>query len=812
MTKRRSSSSARGRSSSSRTRSSSRSRGRHKPPLWQRLSKDQRLDILGWSLAVLSALTILSMLSAEQGVLTHWWITLLRRVFGWGRFIVPVFLGAFGLWLVLRRFGDRLPTPGPGQIVGVLLGFFVVLVTLHYSVTLVWPEIDGQSLGRAGLGGGLLGALLLQTGRQALGPAGIVFTLFIGWIAIIALMANISPAEAARVIAEHSLLARRRHENSTEGHPTALEDPYSEQSLSEAIRQSAQDTPARRSRVSAEEGDTRHATPSINVGSRASNGTDSLTRQTPDVGAQDELSISPLAIGTQTWRLPVMEDILQEGGEQSYSEDLIRKQVHVIEDTLASLGAPVRVNEINQGPVVTQFGAEPLFVPGRGGKSTKVKVSRITNLADDLALALSARSIRIQAPIPGKGLVGIEVPNEEATIVALRDVIDSDSFDNLKGRLRLGLGQDVSGQAVAADLRAMPHLLIAGATGAGKSVCVNAVITAMLIQNSPDTLRLILVDPKRVELTQYNGIPHLLAPVITDVDRVVPTLRWVTREMDTRYRRFANIGARNIDDFNQRVHKSGDQSPIPYIAVLIDELADVMMQAPDEAERVICRLAQMARATGIHLIIATQRPSVDVVTGLIKANFPARIAFAVASSVDSRVILDTPGAERLLGRGDMLFMPPDVSQPLRLQGAHVTDQEISRLIRFWRNAIEPTNDAARHAVDLPKPNLSLEEVITQPQLFPTFDEPTSSAFEFEDELVPACVEIFLAENRASVSLLQRRLRIGYTRAARLLELLEDLGIVSDEMKGQSRMVNRAIAEELLRSINTGEQASEPIGD
>jgi DNA segregation ATPase FtsK/SpoIIIE, S-DNA-T family len=275
--------------------------------------------------------------------------------------------------------------------------------------------------------------------------------------------------------------------------------------------------------------------------------------------------------------------------------------------------------------------------------------------------------------------------------------------------------------------------------------------------------------------------------------------------MDTRYRRFANIGARNIDDFNQRVSKSGEQPPIPYIAVLIDELADVMMQAPDEAERVICRLAQMARATGIHLIIATQRPSVDVVTGLIKANFPARIAFAVASSVDSRVILDMPGAERLLGRGDMLFMPPDVSQPLRLQGAHVSDQEISHLIRFWRNAVEP-GPTTRHVSSRPSPSpsLDLEEVVTQPQLFPTFDEPTSSAFEFEDELVPACVEVFLAENRASVSLLQRRLRIGYTRAARLMELLEELGIVSDEMKGQSRKVNRVVADELLRSINTGE--------
>jgi len=277
------------------------------------------------------------------------------------------------------------------------------------------------------------------------------------------------------------------------------------------------------------------------------------------------------------------------------------------------------------------------------------------------------------------------------------------------------------------------------------------------------------------------------------------------------------MGARNIDDFNQRIGKTGDPAlngPIPYITVLIDELADVMMQAPDEAERVICRLAQMARATGIHLIIATQRPSVDVVTGLIKANFPARIAFAVASSVDSRVILDMPGAERLLGRGDMLFAPPDVSQPLRIQGAHVSNQEIDQLIKFWRTAVDPTAAQAfprpttgRQNEQLPPVDLGLDQVVTQPKLFPTFDEPKSSAFEFEDELLPACVEIFLAENRASTSLLQRRLRIGYTRAARLVELLEDMGIIADEMQGQSRKVNRAVAEELLRSVNTDQPAT-----
>lgn len=790
MTKRRSSSRSRSRASSKR-----------KTSLWQRLSRDQKLDILGWALVALSALTVLSMLSAQQGMLTQWWIQLLSQVFGWGRYLVPIFIGAFGLWLILRHFGDRIPTLTPVQIVGVVLGFFVAITTIHAIAHRIWPPVSIYALGREGKGGGLLGALLLDTGDRWLGPAGLIFSLIIGWIVVITFTASVSPAEAVQMVI--AWRARQRDRAATEGDPaTAPRRPSRAKKQSDtASKTASEDEEAIEAMVLGEQGSdepvSERSEPKINVASRPGNGNGAI-------------QISPLEIGRQSWRLPVVTDILEEGSEQYYSEELIRKQVRIIEETLASFGAPVSVSEINQGPVVTQFGAEPLFVSNRSGKKTKVKVSKIANLADDLSLALSARSIRVQAPIPGKGLVGIEVPNEEAAVVSLRDVMDSDSFNKLKGRLRLGLGQDVSGQAVAADLRAMPHLLIAGATGAGKSVCVNSVITAFLLQNSPDTLRLIMVDPKRVELTQYNGIPHLLAPVITDVERVVPTLRWVLKEMDSRYRRFANVGARNIDDYNRRMHKNdgaADAYPIPYITVLIDELADVMMQAPDEAERVICRLAQMARATGIHLIIATQRPSVDVVTGLIKANFPARIAFAVASAVDSRVILDTPGAERLLGRGDMLFMPPDVSQPLRLQGAFVSDSEIHHLIKYWQTAIEPgvndTVDAASAESQQRLQHLAVDDIVTQPPLFPTFDEPTSSEYEFDDELLPAAVEIFLAENRCATSLLQRRLRIGYTRAARLMDNLTDMGIVADEMKGQSKKVNRAVAEELLRSINTG---------
>jgi S-DNA-T family DNA segregation ATPase FtsK/SpoIIIE len=766
--------------------------------LWSRLSNDQKLDIVGWVLFFLALLTILSFISAQQGALTEWWISLLAQTFGWGMYVVPLFFGGLGLWLILRRFEERLPKIDPEQIVGVIAGFFIALMTLHLITSFVWPQINLYRLGEGGVGGGLIGALMLDVSVKALGKAGTTILLILAWLVVVTFVAGISPADAVRLLAERS--ERRRTAGQQNLPPwdaqlslppdtiTATGPPGSAKIIG-GTANAAQSKVARGQKKQSDE-------LRINVASRPSNG---------NGNGGIEFEHVSMAVGTQSWRLPSVVDVLEEGSEQYYSEDLIRKQVRSIEKTLESLGAPVRVREINQGPVVTQFGTEPLFITSRTGRTTKVKVSKITSLADDLALALSARSIRIQAPIPGKGLVGIEVPNEEPAVVSLRDIMESEAFDKLKGRLRLGLGQDVSGQAVAADLRAMPHMLIAGATGAGKSVCVNAVIAALLLQNTPDTLRMLMVDPKRVELTQYNGIPHLLTPVIVDVERVVPALKWVMREMDSRYRRFAQAGARNIEDFNRRVSKTMDDSPIPYITVLVDELADLMLQSPEETERALCRLAQMARATGIHLIIATQRPSVDVVTGLIKANFPSRVAFAVASSVDSRVILDMPGAERLLGRGDMLFMPPDVSQPLRLQGAFVSDHELDRLIHFWRTAVEPGKSPEQ--ADFPRPMAATyadEIVPAQPALFPDFEEETQLASQFEDELLPTAVEIFLAENRASVSLLQRRLRIGYTRSARLVEQLTDMGIVMLETEGQSRKINRAVAESLLRSLYPGE--------
>jgi S-DNA-T family DNA segregation ATPase FtsK/SpoIIIE len=379
--------------------------------------------------------------------------------------------------------------------------------------------------------------------------------------------------------------------------------------------------------------------------------------------------------------------------------------------------------------------------------------------------------------VPGKGFVGIEVPNEEIAVVAMRDIIENEAFKRLKSPLRFALGLNVSGNAVAADMAAMPHLLIAGATGSGKSVCVNALISCLLLNNTPDDLRLVMVDPKRVELTGYNGIPHLLTPVVVDLEKVVTVLQWVTREMDMRYRKLADVGARNITEYNTKQRAAGG-TKLPYLVVIIDELADLMMLAPDDTERTIARLAQLARATGIHLVIATQRPSVDVVTGLIKANFPARIAFAVASGVDSRVILDQPGAERLLGRGDMLFQAPDAPAPVRLQGVYVSDAEITRLVSYWQGfaglgQLAPT--AAGGIVDAPTGGIPLKQL-------PMWDAMESEESE-GDPMLNEAIDLSRRQGRASVSMLQRRLRVGYTRASRLIEEMEARGIVGPPEPG-----------------------------
>ncbi len=476
------------------------------------------------------------------------------------------------------------------------------------------------------------------------------------------------------------------------------------------------------------------------------------------------------------WVIPPVEEVLDAGSDIAYDDQIDLERAGIIEETLRSFGAPARVIEINRGPTITQFGVEPDFIESRAGRM-RVRVSKITSLADDLALALSARTIRVQAPVPGKGFVGIEVPNEQISLVALRDILESEALKRMKSPLRFALGLNVAGNAVAADLAAMPHLLIAGATGSGKSVCVNALISCLLLNNTPEELRMVMVDPKRVELTGYNGIPHLMAPVVVDLEKVTAVLQWVTREMDMRYRKLAEAGARNIQEFNTRASGRGERK-LPFLVVIVDELADLMMLAPEETERLITRLAQLARATGIHLVISTQRPSADVVTGLIKANFPARIAFAVASGIDSRVILDSPGAERLLGRGDMLFQAPDAPAAVRLQGVFVSDSEIQRLVSLWQaqaGLAQPGSTATVGIVDAVPSSVPMKQMPMWEDLLPDKKD--------GDPMLEEAIALSRRQGRTSASMLQQRLKIGYTRASRLVETMEDMGIVGPPEPG-----------------------------
>lgn len=499
------------------------------------------------------------------------------------------------------------------------------------------------------------------------------------------------------------------------------------------------------------------------------------------------------------WRLPDYRSLLSSGSAEDFDHEQLLNRARLIEKTLASFGAPGRVVEINTGPVITQFGVEPNYLTARSGKKNRVKVSAIAQLDKDLQLALGAKSIRVEAPVPGKGYVGVEVPNPGAALVSLRDVMESDSFQKIKSPLAIALGMSVDGAPVSGDLTRMPHLLIAGTTGSGKSVCVNAIINSIVVTNSPETVKFIMVDPKRVELTGYNGLPHLIAPVVVELERVVGVLKWVTREMDERYKKFSNIGARNLIDYNK--NRDASLESMPYIVVIIDELADLMMLAPEETERSITRIAALARATGIHLVIATQRPSVDVVTGLIKANFPARIAFAVAGSVDSRVILDQPGAERLLGTGDMLYLSGDSPAPQRLQGVFVSDDEINSISRYWMTqrlgiktvkplAIEPEPPPQAAVIPSsaaePSGQTSFWDMPPRDMTGMAVESKTGNPDPQEDELYQTAVDMVRSLDKASISLLQRRLRIGYTRAARLVDMMEERGVVGPAKEGSSK--------------------------
>jgi DNA segregation ATPase FtsK/SpoIIIE, S-DNA-T family len=676
-------------------------------------------DALGVFLIAMALLTLLALGGFTSGMLLTPWAGVLSLWFGWGSYLVALAIGFSG-FVILQRDGFSL---GWTRL-------FALEIACFLTISL-FAAFGGNSLLRAesGMDGGRIGWGLVNLFWR-IGEYPGTFVLFILWLLmvmtgfgvwtmierwLVKLSGDVPPAEVAAV--------PEVQEEVPVEEPVAVEQPTKKKTpvpLPPEFRKSLK--------------------------------------------VSDSQDKKPAAPRERDERLPSL-NILMADQNTRPDERTINQTAGMIEKTLAEFGIVATVIGFRVGPTVTQFAVQPGFMKRANSteeeaQQIKVRVAQIASLQKDLALALSAERLRIEAPVPGKPYVGIEVPNTHSSVVRMRSILETEAFHKIGKPLAMALGRDVSGQPVVADLSRMPHLLIAGATGSGKSVCITSIAACLAMNNTPEDLRMVMIDSKMVELLRFNGLPHLYGKVETNIERIMGVLRWVVVEMEHRYRLLEAAHARDLDTYNKRLSKKRDGAPLPRMVVLIDELADLMMSSPDQTEHNLVRLAQMARATGIHLIVATQRPSTDVVTGLIKANFPARLAFAVASGVDSRVILDSTGAESLLGRGDMLFLNPEVGTPSRAQGVMITDMEIERLIAHWQKNAEVSKD-------LPP----WEKLLTEPE-------------ENEDEdLIQKATSIVRQSQRASASLLQRRLRIGYPRAARLLDQLEDLGVVGPSQGG-----------------------------
>jgi DNA segregation ATPase FtsK/SpoIIIE, S-DNA-T family len=703
-------------------------------------------EIIGVLLIALALLSLLALSNLTRGSLSDWWSNGLYWLFGWGAFAFAVMVGAIGVLIIARTQNIVLVTPWR-SIIAIEIAFFALLPVL--TAFGAYADPDMWRMITAGNGGGVVGWGLLKIVEQVL-PRYAAGLLYLA-ITIVALTIGLRLPWLMWYARLKIWLARRRPIE-TVATPTA----------SGAGPSSSPGQPIEEEMVPPQ---------AVTVKAKSLDQQPVQATQLPLKIIKTEEIPAPPKIKKERVR-PTL-DLLEGHTSESIVKEEIEHKKEVIEDTLKQFGLEAKVVRVSQGPAVTQYGVEPGYIerPGLDGevRKQKVRVAQISSLQNDLALALAAPSLRIEAPVPGQSFVGIEVPNDSIELVGLRGVLESEAFGKLKAKapLAFALGQDVSGTAVAADLASMPHILIAGTTGSGKSVCINAIIMSLIMDNTPDDLRVVMIDPKMVELIRYNGLPHLYGKVETEIERIVGVLRWVTREMDSRYKKFSDLGVRHVNEYNERMIEKG-AAKLPYMAVFIDELSDLMMSAPVEVEKTICRIAQMARATGIHLVIATQRPSTDVVTGLIKANFPARIAFAVASGVDSRVILDGVGAETLLGKGDMLFLSPTANGPVRVQGCYVGEREIERVAEFWRAQYV---DEERVSAPWETSKAQQLEEIAQAGA-------ATAALEDDDEVLLAkAIELVKKNRQASASWLQRKMRLGYPKAAYLIDRMEQMGIV-----------------------------------
>ena len=689
-------------------------------------------DLLGVLLFAIAAILLLGSVGVTEGALISPLSDFLARWLGLGRFLLVAGMIAIGLQVV--RWRKHPPEQvSLGKIVGIEFAVFILMGLLSV--------IDGATISEAEAGndlGGLVGWGIAEIFRSAVGPtfAFLILLILFGvtLVSLLDLVPKLEKAVDAR-INESAFINEEGIQFGPQA-PAVVTEPEEEQE---------EETEQPKKQV--------YLPPEFRK-----------SFDTPDMA--DESAVNPPERAAD---LPPL-DLLQKGEVYRPDKRSINLTAGLIEKTLAEFGIPAKVVGFRTGPTVTQFAVEPGYIDKSDEDKQKVRVSQISSLQRDLALALSAERLRIEAPVPGKSYVGIEIPNPNAAQVQLRPLIESEEFSRVNSVLALTLGRDVSGRPVVADLATMPHLLIAGTTGSGKSVCVTALTACLVMNNTPEDLKLAMIDPKRVELMRFNGMPHLMGNVETEIERILGVLRWATAEMDYRYKLLEKARARNIDSYNMKMKRQGKKT-LPKIVVLIDELADLMISAPDQTEHTLVRLAQKARAIGIHLIVATQRPSTDVVTGLIKANFPTRISFTVASSIDSRVILDTGGAETLLGKGDMLFLHPEVGLPIRAQGVIVSDRDLNRVIRWWQKNGEQNETPVPDRYD-DTDNPPWEEKVG------IGDE------EDEDEaLVDEAIALIRREGHASASFFQRQLRVGYPRAARLVDQLEEKGILGPSQGG-----------------------------
>ena len=723
----------------------------------QALKQEMMFEIYGILILSISLITI-----ANFGAIGRNLIFLSRFLVGTWNFLIPLFGIGFAFFVMLKRRWPRTWTP---QMTGVTLVLLAALTYLHVSmfqnipirhsqeiIDQTWNMlmVDRASRTPEEIGGGMIGAIIYAVFHYLFEDVGTVIVLGATILSGILLITGFSYVNFAKLLRQ---FWKKKQKNWKQALADYVVSYYEKKRKREEIR------PLGREKGTETKETTVQSKPKQPVEiydfeeqAQKSAKKEQLSlplAEKKQASKKEEEPVVEFSTRTQkvsNYQLPQLSLLKKLKKNSRKTKQDIKENARKLEETLESFGVFARVTKISRGPAVTRYEIQP---------DVGVKVSRIVNLVDDLALALAAKDIRMEAPIPGKSAIGIEVPNPEISLVGLRDVLESEDYQEASSKLSIALGRDTSGAAIIADLCKMPHLLVAGATGAGKSVCINGLIISILYKAKPDEVKLMMIDPKMVELNIYNGIPHLLTPVVTDSRKAAIALKKVVREMEKRYELFAKEGARDIERYNLLAEKSKKIERLPYIVVIVDELADLMMVAPSDVEDAICRLAQMARAAGIHLIIATQRPSVDVITGLIKANIPSRIAFAVSSSADSRTILDMGGAEKLLGRGDMLYFPIGASKPLRVQGAFVTDEEVEAIVRFVKDQQEAEYN---------------EEMIPSAQ-------DTHKNEEITDELYPQAVKLVVEAQTASVSLIQRRLRVGYTRAARLMDMMEANGVV-----------------------------------